>query len=213
MANLAHNYHFDEWAEFLTVTLADNISRCQLGHNKIKKVRLTLHEQSNWPVTFKVILDNELIAAYPNKQALHDGSYGIDHLYNTPSAIPYGSNETDLAAKLFINQAKQLDPNFLSDNWSLRNKHSIPALMRQLAFRSMCSLMPIQLKHQGIDLSEDFSLQFFDGSNYLSFSYDAIKQAILEQSSYYLGNNAIKEAAANTCFKHNHNKSWFMQLS
>ena len=213
MANLPQNYHFDQWAEFLTVTLSENIARCQRGQNKVKKVRLTLHEQSNWPVTFKVILENELIAPYPYKPALNDGSYEIEHMYSTASKIPYGSNVTDSAAKLFIEHAKRLDSNFLSDTWSFHNHESIPSLLRQLAFRSMSTLLPKQLEQQGVNLTDDFTLQFFDGSNYLSFSYDAIKQALIEQMGFYMANSKIKESAANTCFKHTHNRSWFKQLS
>ena len=63
MATPSKNYVFDQWAEFLTVTICENISRCLLGQSKVKKVRLTLSEQSNWPVKFKVILDNELMSA------------------------------------------------------------------------------------------------------------------------------------------------------
>ena len=213
MANLSKNYHFDQWAEFLAVTLSENVVRCQIGQNKVKKVRLTLNPDSNWPVTFKAILDNELIASYPSHNALHDGAYDIDYMYSTACQVPYGTNITDAAAKAFINYAKSLDENFLSDTWSLENTSSIPSLLRQLSFRSLSDLLPKQLIHQGINLSDDFSVQFFDGNNYLSFSYDSIKQNIVNQLGYYFANSLIKEAAVKTCFKHKSNQEWFKALN
>ena len=212
MATPSKNYVFDQWAEFLTVTICENICRCQLGQNKVKKVRLTLSEQSNWPIKFKVILDNELIAPFPGNQALSDGSHEIDYVFQAPSQVPYGRNLSDPVAKNFIEKAKSIDSNFLSDTWSLNTANSTPSLLRQLAFRSMNSLIPKELVHNDIAITADFALQFFDGNNYVSFSYDAIKQSLSEQIQYYFTNDEIKQAAAKCCFKHSDNQNWFLSI-
>ena len=212
MTTPSKNYVFDQWAEFLTVTICENISRCQLGQSKVKKVRLTLSEQSNWPVKFKVILDNELIAPFPGNTAFSDGSHEIDYVYQAPNQVPYGKNLADPVAKRFIEKAKSIDSNVLSDTWSLHTSNSIPSLLRQLAFRSMSTLIPKQLVHNDIAITADFALQFFDGSNYVSLSYDAIKQELSEQIQFYFANSEIKNAAANCCFKHSDNKAWFLSI-
>lgn len=206
-------YHFDLWAEFLTVTLAENISRCQLGLNKVKKVRLSLADKQNWPCHFKVILDNERVAQYNHHKTPHsDASYDIDYMYKSPSDIPNGHSIDDIVAKHFIPKALKQDDAFFADAWSLTTSGCIPHLLKLLAFRSVSKMMEKQLNHQGVDLTDDFSVQFYDGENYLSFSYDAIKQDLSRQVQFYMGNLEVKKLATKICFKHKTNQEWFMDL-
>lgn len=209
---IKHFYYFDLWAEYLTVTLAENINRCDLIQ-PVKKVRITLSNEANWPVKFKVILDNELIAVNPNKPTDQDGNHDIEYFYQSPSSIPFGKNILDTTSEQFINKVRTIDPLFLSDAWTLHNPKSIPSLLLNLAFRSVIKLLPFQLQKQGIQVSEQLAIQFFDGSNYLSFSYDAIRHSLLEQSNLYLINNEVSQLAASTCFKHEHNKQWLNALN
>lgn len=212
MANSSPAYHFDSWAEFLTVTLAENVSRCQLGLNQVKKVRLSLAHKQNWPCHFKVILDNERVAQYNQHTPHSDASYDINYLYKSPSDIPNGHSIEDRVAKQFIPKALKEDDAFFADAWSLTSPGCIPYLLKLLAFRSASKMMSKQLSHQGVELTEDFSVQFYDGDNYLSFSYDAIKQELSRQIQFYMGNSGVKKMASQICFKHKINQDWFMSL-
>lgn len=212
MAKSFPSYHFDAWAEFLTVTLAENISRCQLGLNKVKKVRLSLMEKQNWPCHFKVILDNELVAPYSHKQAHSDASYDIDYIYKSPCDIPNGHAIDDIVAKKFIPKALEKDNAFFADAWSLTTSGCIPFLLRQLAFRSVSKLLSKQLENQGVELDPDFAVQFYDGDNYQSFPYDSIKQELTRQMQFYMGNSDVKRLASEICFKHKVNREWFINL-
>ena len=212
MAKPSPAYHFDLWAEFLTVTISENISRCQLGMNRVKKVRLSLVEKLNWPCHFKVILDNELVAQNPNKPARPDGGYEIEYIYRCPSHIPNGHNIEDGVAKSFIPKAMSLDEAFFEDAWSLTNTGCIPYLLKQLSFRSVSKLLSKQLEHQGVELDPEFSVQFYDGENFVSFPYDGIKQELVRQIGFYMGNPDVKKLASDICFKHPVNKKWFINL-
>jgi hypothetical protein len=210
--NNDQHYYFDLWAEYLTVTLSENVARCQLGISKVKTIRITLSDGLNFPKAFKVILDNGLIAPSTHEKPNTNHVYEIDYLYKSPSLIPFGKNITDPVTQLFSSQAKKIDPDFLSDNWSLNNQKSIPSLLRQLALRNVSTMIAKQLQHQGIDMTDDFSLQFFDGSNYLSLSYDALRQDLVEQIQFYFRQDKIRSKAAAVCFKHTHNQNWFNSL-
>lgn len=212
MSKTSQYYHFDLWAEFLTVTIAENIAHCQLADNRIKKVRINLSDHAHWPTAFKVILENNLIAPLNDKEANLDASHDIEYLYQCPSNIPFGKNIADPVSKLFIKTAKKHEANFLTDSWSLNNDSSIPALLKQLAFRSVSRILNYQLQSKGIRMSEDFTVQFFDGENYLSFPYDSLRQALIDQIQFYLGNEQIKDVVIKYCFKHSHNQKWFKQL-
>lgn len=206
------SYSFDQWAEYLTVTIAENISRCQLASNKVKKVRLTLNPKQNWPIHFKVIMDNDRVAQYPNQTAHSDASYDIDYMYACPCSIPNGQNIDDVVAKKFIPKAQSLDEAFFADAWSLSSNGCIPYLLRQLSFRSVSKLLAKQLQHQGVEMDNDFEVQFYDGENYQSFSYDSIKQELTRQMQFYMGNAQVKELASKLCFKHKINRDWFNSL-
>jgi len=206
-----HNYHFDLWAEYLAVSLVENILRCQIGQ-PVKKIRITFSKSNYWPIKFKVILDNELIAPFEDKTADKDGSYEIEYNFQSPSSIPFGKNVNDPTAKQFIEKAKNLDPNFLKDSWDLEQIGSIPDLLLKLSFRSAIKLIPTLLNKKGLMVSEDLAVQFFDGENYLSFSYDAIRHALVEQSNLYLANKHVRALCSQTCFKHEHNIKWLAAL-
>ncbi len=213
MAKHAPMYDFDRWAEYLTVTLAENCARCHLGANSIKKIHVNLSNRIYYPPSYKVILSNELIAqCNGNKQANSDASYPIDYYYQSPSKIAFNSHQPDPVAKMFIKQACSLDKTFYGDGWSLNLPSSIPFLLMQLALRSVSKLLPKQLNHQGVELSEDFSVQFYDGSNYLSFYYETLKQDLNSQVNLYLSDKRIKTLASAMCFKHMENRRWFMGL-
>jgi hypothetical protein len=213
MASTSNNYHFDLWAEYLTVTLSENVAHCQLGSSKIKTIRITLSDQLNYPKAFKVILDNGLVAESKHQTPNSDHIYEIDYLYQSPCLIPFGKNITDPIAKHFCSAAKKINSDFLSDNWSLNNSKSIPSILRQLALRNISRIIAVQLRNQGIQMSDDFSLQYFDGSNYLSLSYDALRSDLVEQIQFYFKNSKIKKQAADLCFKHSNNKAWFNSLN
>jgi hypothetical protein len=212
MGHDSKHYYFDLWAEYLTSTLSENVARCQRVNRKVKKVRLNLPGTLNSPNTLKVILDNGLIASLPNQKSNADGSHDINYPYQSPSLMPFDKRSVDPVAKYFCTLARQTDPDFLTDYWSLSVDNSVPSLLRLLALRSVSAMIPKQLQHQGIDFTDDFTVQYFDGDNYLSLSYDAIRQGLLEQIQFYLGNPAIKKQAINSCFKHEHNKNWFNSI-
>ena len=213
MAKQTQTYDFDRWAEYLTVTLAENTSRCDLGNNRVKKIQLNFSAQSLNPISFKVTLDNELIARYNrHKKSNDDASYPIDYSYQSPSSIALHGNMQDSTAKTFIKQAIRLDNTFYGAGWSLQLPGSIPNILMQLALRSTAMLLPKQLSHQGVELSEEFCVQFFNGNDFMSFFYEPLIQALSAQASLYLTDKRIKTLASGVCFKHMENRKWFMVL-
>jgi len=205
------DYHFDRFAEFLNVTLAENISRCHLGLNKIHKVRIYLNKEMIWPQNFKAILDNELVApaqSEPNQ----DASFKIHYLYYCPSNISKYVENSDKVTMPFIEKAKAIDPAFYSDAWSMKMDGCIPSILKAFAFRNISRNLSKQLKHQGVELTHDFEVQFYDGENYLSFSYDNLLQHLKQQIQFYLSNDKVKNMVAQSCFKHIENQKWFLQL-
>jgi hypothetical protein len=212
MAKTLNNYHFDLWAEYLTVTLSTNIARCHLGNSQVKTIRIILSDALNYPESFKVILDNGLIAASTHEKLNSDHIYEIDYLYQSPCLIPFGKNISDPVAKHFSSEAKKIDSDFLTNNWSLNNSKSIPSILRLFALRGVSQMLHKQISHQGINMTDDFSVQFFDGSNYLSLSYDALRSDLVEQMQFYFKNSKIKSQAADLCFKHTNNKKWFNSI-
>jgi hypothetical protein len=206
-------YDFDRWAEYLTVTVAENTARCDRGHNKVKKIQLNFNEQSPNPLDFKVTLSNELIARNSSHtQSNEDSSYPIDYSYQNPSSIALHGNAQDSTGKTFIQQATKLDNNFYGEGWALQLPGSIPNLLIQLSLRSTALMLPKQLEHLGVTLSDDFSVQFFKEGNYLSFFYEPLTSALRAQAALYLGNKRIKTLASGICFKHAKNRKWFMGL-
>jgi len=207
-------YHFDRWAEFLAVTLAENIARCVISQSPVQKVRVQLDRQQNWPVGFKVILENTLLAKQPNQRTLEDDPTvnAIDYYYRCPSQLPRGKDAADTVAEQFIPAAQKWDDAFYPDAWSLKIDDCIPALLRSMALRSLARLLPQQLRHQGVDLSHNFSVQFYDGENFLSFFYDAITEDLKRQIGFYLGDTRVFAEATQLCFKHEENKRWFKSL-
>lgn len=206
-----HYYHFDTWSEYLTVTLGENIRQCQ-PNQPIKKIRIALSKENHWPDKFKVILDSELIATSPEQPVDSSGYQSIDYLYRNPSSIPFGKNVTDPTAKDFIQQAQEMNPDFFADAWDLKNPYSMPALLLQLAFRKVIHTLPLQLQTLNIQTSNDLEIQFFDGINFLSFSYDAIRHSIQEQKELYFTHKEIQSLAVATCFKHAHNIKWLSAI-
>jgi hypothetical protein len=213
MAKTSNNYHFDLWAEYLTVTLSANIARCHLGSSKVKTIRINLSDTLNYPKSFKVILDNGLVAASTHEKLNSDHIYEIDYLYQSPCLIPFGKNITDPVAKRFSSEAKKIDPDFLSDNWTLNNSKSIPSILRLLALRNVGHMVHKQLTRQDIHMTDDFSVQFFDGSNYLSLSYDALRSDLVKQIQFYFKNEKIRDQASDLCFMHTSNKIWFNSIN
>ena len=213
MANKVPCYHFDNWAEYLTLTLAENIARCHLGHNSVEKVKISLKKDDNWPVNFKVILDNNLVApCNAHKQANGDASYAIDYIYSPQSKIPHHPKEKDPAGQLMAKNAKALDKGFYEDAWVLEDANGIASLLRKLALRSTTRLLNKQLHQQGVDISDQFSVQYRDEDNYLSFSYEGIKQDLTQLLSLYGNNKEVKKLAAQLYFKRPENRAWFMRL-
>ncbi|NVK36583.1 MAG: hypothetical protein HWE18_01540 [Gammaproteobacteria bacterium] len=213
MANPKVHYDFDRFAEFLCVTLAENTARCQLGLNKVQKVRIFTHSDQLWPVSFKVILDNELVAPpHPSLKPNQDASYDIQYYYRCPSSIPVSASEAQRITDPFILQAKALDAEFYADAWSFNMPGCLPYLLKDMAFRNVSRNLARQLKHQGIEISDDFSVQFHNGENFLSFNYDSLVQQIQQQIQFYLSHSNVKQLAADMCFAHAVNKQWFMGL-
>ncbi len=213
MAKHTPMYNFDRWAEYLTVTLAENCARCHLGSNRVKKIHINVSASTPYPPSYKVILDNELIAqCNGHKKANSDASYPIDYYYQSPSGISPKSFQLDPVANTFVKRATDLDNAFYVDGWSLKQPGSIPFLLMHMALRSVTKLLPKQLKHQGVELSEDFTVQFYDGQNYLSFFYDSLKQDLANQVAMYMTDKRIKTHASGVCFKHLENRHWFMEL-
>lgn len=214
MAHPTAHYDFDRFAEFLCVTLAENTARCQLGLNKIQKIRVYTHPDKLWPTSFKVILENELVAAAPSDtQISKDAAHNIQYMYRCPSSIPYAASEANRITEPFIQLAKQHDDEFYADAWLFNMPGCLPYLLKELALRNVTLNLARQLQHQGIAITDDFSVQFYDGENYLSFNYDNLIQQIKQQMNFYLNNAAVKQLACDTCFHHGHNKQWFMSLS
>lgn len=206
-------YHFDHWAEHLTINLAENIARCHLGQNKVERVRINLNQLHNWPESFKVILDNNLVAkCNAHKPTLEDNSYGIDYIYPPSSKIPRAVSDKDSIASQFYTQSKRLDANFYQDGWSLKVGNSISAILRRFALRSCARLLAKQLQHQGVEISEQFNVQFHNEENYLIFSYEGLKQELKLQMALYALNPAIRKLASELYFKHGENRKWFMGL-
>ncbi len=206
-------YHFDNWAEYLTLTLAENIARCHLGHNSVEKVKIGVKRSGNWPVNFKVILDNNLVApCNAHKQVNGDASYAIDYIYTPTSKIPRHAKGKDPAGEFMAKKAKLLDKTFYADVWLFEDPNGIASLLRNLALRSTARLLSKQLNHQGVDLSDQFTVQYRDEDNYLSFSYEGIKQDLSQLLNLYGNNKEIKKLAAQMYFKRPENRAWFMGL-
>ncbi|GAA6134273.1 hypothetical protein NBRC116188_10620 [Oceaniserpentilla sp. 4NH20-0058] len=211
MANTKLEYHFDRFAEFLNVTLAENIARCQLGLNKVHKIRIYLDKDKVWPKSYKVILDNELVAN-GNTSQNPDASYDIQYQYAIPSNIPKYLKRTDHCMSEFINKAKSIDPEFYGEAWSLSMHSCIPFILKEFAFRNVSQNLSKQLTYQGVALSPSFEVQFYDGENFLSFSYDSLVQQLKQQIQFYLTDPNVKALTAQSCFKHPDNQSWFLSL-
>lgn len=214
MATQQACYNFDCWAENLTTNLAENIARCQLGQNKIEKVRVNLRNLHYWPETFKVILDNSLMAqCNAHKPVLEDNSYLIDYIYPTPCKVPRTASEADPAGAGFYSKGKKLDANFYKDGWTLKEGGSIASILRRLALRSCARLLAKQLQHQGVEISDQFNVQFHDENNYLIFSYEGLKQELKLQMDLYAVNPNIRKLASQIYFKHAENRKWFMGIA
>lgn len=211
MATHTSEFYFDRFAEFLNVTLAENIARCQLGLNKVQKVRIHLDNDMIWPKSVKVILDNELVANSSNPLN-DDASHDIKYMYQTPSNIPKYAQKADQVTDEFIKKAKAIDPEFYRDSWSLRMDGCLPVILKEFAYRNICKNLAAQLKHQGVELSDDFEVQFHNGENYLSYNYDNLIQHAKQQIQFYLSNPKVKQLAAEQCFKHSANQQWFKAL-
>ena len=213
MANLNPHYDFDRFAEYLCVTLADNVARCELGLNKVHKVRVYTSTSTLWPTSFKALLENELVAPlHPHVGANQDASYDIEYRYRCPSAIPFKAQQASSITSPFIEQAKKVDNDFYTDAWSLSLPGCIPYLLKQMAYRNVTQNLAKQLQHQGVEITEDFSVQFHDGENFLSFNYDNLTQQISQQIQFYLSDSKVKQIASDVCFKYPQNKQWFMSL-
>ncbi|MGR6871659.1 hypothetical protein ACU6U9_15325 [Pseudomonas sp. HK3] len=212
MANLNAHYDFDRFAEYLCVTLADNAARCEHGLNKIQKIRVYTSKDKLWPTRFKVILDNELIASMQT-HVNDDASHNIQYRYRCPSSIPFEANAGSRITNLFIEQAKSLDADFYREAWSFNIPGCLPFLLKELAYRNVTQNLAKQLQHQGIHTTDDFSVQFHDGENFLSFNYGNIAQQITQQIHFYLTDPKVKQLATDISFKHPQNKQWFMGLN
>lgn len=209
----AHHYWFDRWAEYLTVTLAENCSRCELGLNKIEKIRISLTQDALWPTSFKVIMDNGIIASLTKfSPANWDGSHPIQYIYKSPAQIPTSTHPLDDIARDFIKKAHMLDPDFYYQAWSFNQQDSVAHLLWSLSLRSVARIIHKQLIYQGIELSDNFNLQFFDGSNYQSFNYNEITHSLRMQSALYFKDKRILKLLAELCFKHPENRKWFESL-
>ena len=204
-------YHFDQWAEYLAVTLTSNIASCDLSHQKIEKLRLNIHPKTYWPTRFKAIFHNHLVASNQNSNH-QNGSSDIQFLYRNPCFIPADVNTRDPVASQFLKSVSKWQPDFYENAWNLNEQGSIPGLLRQLALRSFVTVMTDQLRHEGIALHEDFEVQFFDGENYKTWHYDTLVNELKRSLSLYLTHEKSRQLAANLCFKHKKNKDWFLAL-
>lgn len=204
-----HHYWFDRWAEYLTVTLAENCSRCELGLNKVDKIRITLTPEHLWPSSFKVILDNGIIAPLAKSAAKEwDGSHPVQYIYKSPANIPMSVQAVDAIAKDFIKKARTLDPDFYAQSWSFEQKDGMAHLLWGLALRSTGRLIHKQLIHQGVELTESFNLQYFDGNNFQSFNYNEATHALSQQAQLYFRDKRIVKLLSELCFKHPENRQW-----
>lgn len=208
-------YHFDRWAEFFTVTLAENIARCSISQSPIQKVRIQLDNQQFWPVGYKAILENGLVIKQAHQKALDNDPAvnAMEYYYRCPTQLPRFKQDADKIAEVFIPAAQKWDDAFYADAWSMKMGDCIPALLLNFAFRSACKLLPQQLKHQGLDISEDFSVQYYDGENFMSYFYDSMADALKRQIGFYLSDERVFNAATELCFKHSENRRWFKSLA
>lgn len=209
-------YWFDRWAEYLTVTVAENIARCTLASGPIQKVRIYLTPSLFRPAGFKVFTANGLIIGSTRHASMSgaadSSTLELSYYYKSPCSIPAVPDVEDITAQSFITQAKEYDEHFYSDAWSLSHSEGIPALLRKLAFRSVSKLLPQQLHHQGIDLADELEVQFHDGENYRSFAYDAISAQLSRQIGFYLGDDRVFRMATETCLMRSENRHWFKTL-
>jgi len=206
------SYGFDTFAEYLAVTLAENIVRCSIGSNAVKRVRLGFQPEFHWPVTLKVILENDLVVTAPLTQPKEDGSFSIDYMYRCSALIPNSKQVEDKVAERFLTGAKKIDSDFYDDAWSLTIPGCVPSLMLKLAFRNLQSSLVHELKNKGVRLTPDFNVLFFNGNDYEIYSYDGIKQEIIRQIGFYLTDIKVKALAADCCFNHVQNREWLEQL-
>lgn len=214
MATQQACYYFDQWAENLTINLAENVARCHLGQNKVEKVRINLRHLQYWPESFKVILDNSLVAqCNAHKPVLEDNSSLIDYIYPSSCKVPRTASEPDLVSAGFYSKGKKLEPNFYLDGWILNEANSIASILRRLALRNCSRLLAKQLQHQGVEISDQFNVQFHDEDNYLIFSYEGLKQELKLQMDLYALNPSVRKLASQIYFKHTENRKWFMGIA
>jgi len=205
------NYHFDHWAEYLAVTLAANITDCDLAHQPIEKLRLNIHPQTYWPLNYKVMLKNHLVASNHNINH-QNGSSPVLFPYKNPSFIPADPKTRDPVALGFLKSVNKWQTDFYDTAWNLNQHDSIPGLVRQMALRSLSKVVTAQLKHQGFELDAHFEVQFFDGQNYKTFYYDHLVNELERCIALYLTHEKSRQLAANVCFKHKKNRDWFLSL-
>jgi len=212
MANQTNQYNFDSWAEFLTINMAENIRRCERSQEKLKKLHIELDPHDYKPTRFKAILDSDRVATHTNTSAdAEDGYSSIQSFYNCPTALA----DQEASAKIgrdFIAAAQKQDSAFFDDAWLLTMDGCIPHLLTQFALRSMSKMMAEQLRFVGVDINDDFYVQFHVNDNTVSLSYDELVLALKRQMGFYLTNLKVKKMACEICFRHKENKVWFMSL-
>lgn len=210
--NLAAQYNFDSWAEYLTINLAENIRQCARQQEKLKRLHIELDSETHSPARFKAILESDRVAVHPRISAnANDGYTAIESTYQCATALA-NDKQTNQVSENFISQAQKEDSAFFADAWSLNMEGCIPHILMQFALRSMSRMMAQQLHFVGVNTTEDFQVQLHYKGDVIALAYDELLLSLKRQMGFYLTNLKVKKMACEICFRHKENKIWFMSL-
>jgi hypothetical protein len=199
MAEQLRTYWYDRWVEYMALTLAENVASCLMHNQPLAKLRLEYSPGSLLPDCFKGIYSNGLLLQSTHHLLLSPQEANVYRLhtpYQNPCELPQMKDAPDLARDNFVKKALRADPVFY-----------------EYAFNfSRADITPQVLQEHGIDLSDDFQVQIFDGKNFMSF-YNGTAQAQLKQQlALYFRDNQVFKLLNQLCFYRRENQSWLQGL-
>lgn len=215
MAEQLRTYWYDRWVEYMAVTLAANLTYCQSSNQPLAKLRLEYSPGSLLPDCFKGIYANGLLLQSNQHKTLGKGEnsvYQLNQVYENPCELPAKMDSRDIARENFVKKALRADPVFYEYAFNFSRPDNVPALLLHMALHSLVKITPEVLRKKGIQLSDDFQVQIFDGKNFMSF-YDGTDQAQLRQQlSLYFRNDQVFKLLNQLCFYRRENQSWLQSL-
>lgn len=215
MAEQLRTYWYDRWVEYMALTLAENVASCLMHNQPLAKLRLEYSPGSLLPDCFKGIYSNGLLLQSTHHRLLNGQDANVYHLhtpYKNPCELPQMKNGPDLARDNFVKKALRADPVFYEYAFNFSREDNVPALLLHMALHSLVKITPQVLREHGIDLTDDFQVQIFDGKNFLSFYAGTAQAQLKQQLALYFRDNQVFKLLNQLCFYRRENQSWLQSL-